>query len=49
MSQIAAIRIEAWHRHPASDKVLKVTKAVFTHVAIDETRRPRSLPPAAVI
>lgn len=36
-----AIRIEAWRREPTSEETDKVTEAVFTFVAIDESGRPR--------
>ena len=40
------VRVEAWRRHLPSDEVRKVTEAIFTYVAIGESRRPRPLPPA---
>ena len=40
------VRVEAWRRHLPSDEVRKVTEAIFTYVAIGESRRPRRLPPA---
>ena len=40
------VRIEAWRRHLPSDEARKVTEAIFTYVAIGESRRPRRLPPA---
>jgi acyl-CoA thioesterase YciA len=39
--------IEAWRRNFATGEVRKVTEAIFTYVAIGETRRPRPLPPPA--
>lgn len=41
------IEVEAWRRARASEETMKVTEAVFTFVAIDESGRPRPLPPAA--
>jgi acyl-CoA thioesterase YciA len=40
------IEIEAWRRERADDMQTKVTEAVFTFVAIDAARRPRTVPPA---
>ena len=40
------VRVEAWRRRLPSDEVRKVTEAIFTYVAIGESRRPRRLPPA---
>ena len=40
-----AVRVEAWViRHESTERIL-VTEGVFTYVAIDESRRPRPLPP----
>ena len=39
------IEVEAWRRARASEETMKVTEAVFTFVAIDESGRPRPLPP----
>jgi acyl-CoA thioesterase YciA len=39
------ILVEAWRRPRDSNTSLRVTKAVFTFVAIDEDRRPRKVPP----
>ena len=41
-----AVRIEAWRRPRGSEELRKVTEAIFTYVAIDEDRRPRTLLPA---
>lgn len=38
------IRVEAWRRCRDGDERFKVTEALFTFVAIDETRRPREIP-----
>lgn len=38
------IDVAAWRRSRESKQSFKVTEAVFTFVAIDETRRPRLLP-----
>jgi acyl-CoA thioesterase YciA len=35
------IRVEAWRRSRTSDARTKVTEALFTYVAVDESRRPR--------
>ncbi len=37
------IAIEAWRRDRFEDEAVKVTAAVFTFVAIDDTGRPRAL------
>ncbi len=39
------IDIKAWSRMRESDVSLKVTEGLFTYVAIDEQRRPRSVYP----
>lgn len=39
------IEVEAWRRARSSEETFKVTEAVFTFVAIDETGRPRAVPP----
>jgi len=39
------IAVEAWQRDRASDSTSRVTSATFTFVAIDETHRPRRVPP----
>ena len=41
------VRVESWVRRLHSDTVetMKVTEGVFTYVAIDTARRPRSVPP----
>jgi len=39
------IEVEAWRRARASEEACKVTRGVFTFVAIDENGRPRPLPP----
>jgi acyl-CoA thioesterase YciA len=41
------IRVEAWRRSRTSDASSKVTEAIFTYVAVDESRKPRSVPPEA--
>jgi len=39
------IDVEAWRRSRQSEESVKVTEAIFTFVAIDDTtRRPRELP-----
>ncbi len=40
------IEVEAWRRSRIAEETVKVTEALFTFVAIDETRRPRPLPEA---
>ena len=35
------IRVEAWRRSRTSDTRNKVTEAIFTYVAVDESRKPR--------
>lgn len=40
------IHIEAWARRFRTRTLDKVTEGVFTFVAIDETGRPRPVPPA---
>ncbi|MFG1346245.1 acyl-CoA thioesterase [Xanthobacter autotrophicus DSM 431] len=42
------IEVEAWRRARASEETTKVTEAVFTFVAIDETGRPRPIPAEGV-
>ena len=39
------IVVEAWRRTRHDDRSYRVTKAVFTFVAIGEDRQPRSVPP----
>jgi acyl-CoA thioesterase YciA len=39
------IQVEAWRRSRDGDDMFKVTEATFTFVAIDEDRRPRTVPP----
>ncbi|ACA20787.1 thioesterase superfamily protein [Methylobacterium sp. 4-46] len=39
------IQIEAWRRARESEETIKVTQALFTFVAIDESRRSRPVPP----
>jgi acyl-CoA thioesterase YciA len=41
------IGIEAWRRHRHEEIQVKVTEAVFTFVAIDDTGRPRAIEPGA--
>jgi acyl-CoA thioesterase YciA len=38
------IRIEAWRRNLATGQIRRVTRAIFTYVALGEDRRPRRLP-----
>ena len=38
------IAVEAWQRDRDGEATSKVTEAMFTFVAIDENRKPRSLP-----
>ena len=38
------IHVEAWRRARSSPEMQRVTDAVFTFVALDETARPRPLP-----
>jgi acyl-CoA thioesterase YciA len=40
------LHIEAWVRRALHEKVLKVTEGTFTFVAIDNDRKPRSIPKA---
>ena len=40
------IAVEAWRRHRESKELVKVTEAIFTCVAVDRERKPRTLPPA---
>jgi acyl-CoA thioesterase YciA len=40
------IRVEAWRREREGDHMNRVTDAVFTFVALDQTGRPRPVPPA---
>ena len=40
-----AIKIEAWAVRHGALNMEKVTEAVFTYVAIDETGKPRPVPP----
>ena len=35
------VRVEAWRRSRADEHVERVTEALFTFVALDESRRPR--------
>lgn len=37
------IAIEAWRRHRHEERAVKVTEAVFTFVAVDDTGRPRAV------
>jgi len=39
------VEVEAWRRARASEEASKVTRGLFTFVAIDENGRPRPLPP----
>ena len=38
------VQVEAWARRKVSGEMVRVTEGVFTYVAVDEDRRPRSLP-----
>ena len=40
------IRVEAWRRARDGDETEKVTEALFTFVALDQTGRPRPVPVA---
>ena len=40
------IRVEAWRRSRTEEIRHKVTEATFTFVAVDESRKPRLVPPA---
>jgi acyl-CoA thioesterase YciA len=40
------LHIEAWVRRALHEEVLKVTEGTFTFVAIDNDRKPRSIPKA---
>ena len=37
------IAVEAWRRHRYEESAVRVTAAVFTFVAVDDTGRPRSV------
>ena len=39
------IAVEAWRRTRHDDRSYRVTKAIFTFVAIGEDRQPRAVPP----
>ncbi|WP_340264987.1 acyl-CoA thioesterase [Sphingobium mellinum] len=39
------VAVEAWRRARHDDRTYRVTRAVFTFVAIGEDRQPRSVPP----
>lgn len=39
------VHVEAWRRNRADDHCERVTEAMFTFVALDDTRRPRLVPP----
>jgi len=41
------IAIEAWRRHRHEETEVKVTEAVFTFVAVDDTGRPREIAASA--
>jgi acyl-CoA thioesterase YciA len=43
------IRIETWVRRHLSDERVRVTEGTYTYVAIDDARRPRSVPPDAAL
>ncbi|MBU6267399.1 MAG: acyl-CoA thioesterase [Sphingomonadales bacterium] len=38
-----AVAVEAWRRHREDDEAVKVTEAVFTFVAVDDSGRPRNI------
>jgi acyl-CoA thioesterase YciA len=38
------IEVEAWRRQREKNKLIKVTRATFSSVAVDEDRKPRLLP-----
>jgi acyl-CoA thioesterase YciA len=38
------IAVEAWQRDRNSERTRKVTQAIFTFVAVDDSGRPRALP-----
>jgi acyl-CoA thioesterase YciA len=40
------VRVEAWRREREGDHANRVTTAVFTFVALDQTGRSRPVPPA---
>ena len=41
-----SVRVEAWvRRHGGSDALVRVTSAIFTYVAVDETGKKRPVPP----
>ncbi|MBO1074942.1 acyl-CoA thioesterase [Roseomonas marmotae] len=40
------VRVEAWRREQEGDHMNRVTDAVFTFVALDQTGRPRPVPAA---
>jgi len=42
------IAVEAWRRARHDDRSYRVTKAMFTFVAIGEDRQPRAVPPVPV-
>lgn len=42
------LNVEAWRRTRHEDRSYRVTKAVFTFVAVGDDRRPRQLPPLEV-
>ena len=40
------VKVEVYsERNPANKKIVRVTEAELTYVALDENRRPRDLPP----
>lgn len=41
------VHVEAWRRNREDEYQERVTEALFTFVALDDTRRPRVVPPAA--
>ena len=39
------VHVEAWRRNREDEYQERVTEALFTFVALDDTRRPRAVPP----
>jgi acyl-CoA thioesterase YciA len=39
------VKVESWARRGIGDEHIAVTEGIFTYVAVDENRRPRSVPP----
>lgn len=42
------VHVEAWRRSRSDDLSERVTEAVFTFVALDESRKPRVVPPSDI-